>query len=237
MYQHIESARERVARDKQYAEAVAKPLTDWDRIEMDSHIRALRLTGSERVLELGAGSGRYTLRLESLCRLVVAVDISLAGLTRIAKQVPAPNKVALLQADISHLQFRGQGFDRVLSTLTSNLPTRELRSRMFQLAAESLAPGGIFVFGAHHWGPAALRQQLPKEGYYDGDGIYRYYMTTQELKSEAQQYFSRVAVRPVCVAPPGSMRLGLPIYPVSRFCEQIPMLRNFGKLLLGVAEK
>ena len=239
---HHDSGHEARIREQQYLGDEGHALSNFDRAEVVPHVESMRLTRRRRppvVLELGAGSGRYTLPLARRAGVIVAVDFSLEGLRRISERLPSARpacgraEVILVQADISRLHVAPGRFDAALSTLTSNLPSRELRSAMFRLAHTGLKSGGRFVFGAHHWG---RRRVPPKEGRYH-NGIYRYFMTASELRREAASHFRRVSMRPVKIIPPGATRLRLPLYPVSRVLEYVPGLRDFGCIVMGVATK
>jgi SAM-dependent methyltransferase len=233
---HVESERELGVRQRQYQKDVTAVPEALDLAEMVPHIEALQLSGSESLLEIGAGSGRYTAQLASQCSSIVAVDFSREGLTQMVRRLAGHPHVIPVQADIKDLRVAPESFDRALCTLTSNLPTRELRAVMFRLAYDALKPGGIFVFGMHYWGPAARRQGLLKDGRYD-NGIYRYYMTEEEARAEASAVFQQITVRPVQIILPGTYRFRLPLYPISRMAERLPVLRNLGWLLMGVARK
>jgi hypothetical protein len=107
---------------------------------------------------------------------------------------------------------------------------------MYRVGANALASGGRFVFGAHYWGLAARRQGIDKDGYYPGESrIYRYYMTADEVRVEASRYFDSVGTHPVAIVLPGSYQFRIPMYPVSRICEKIPVVREFGTNLLCIA--
>src|SRR5688572_25395151 len=101
---HAESERELAVREQQYqmdGTAAPDPL---DLAEMVPHIEALRLSGSESLLEIGAGSGRYTAQLASRCSSIVAVDFSREGLTQIARCLAGQPHVIPVQADIADLR-------------------------------------------------------------------------------------------------------------------------------------
>jgi SAM-dependent methyltransferase len=230
-----QSRRERRLRDEEYRSEPSPHDTVLDRMEIPPTLRALRLTGRDAVLELGAGSGRYTIQLANRCRELVAIDFSLEGLKRLAERLPPTSPVSLVQADISRLAVAPGSFDRVLSTLTSNLPSQALRQRMFALAAQACdSQRGLFVLGAHHWGATAKRSGISREGLYDGDGIYRYFMSTGEVCQAAAAFFRTVRARPIVVTPPGALRLHLPLVALQRILEYLPFIRSYGQIVLGI---
>lgn len=235
---HAECRREWVLRDVEYQSGTPEKLTPRDRMEFQPTLRELRLTGQNRLLELGAGSGRYTLQLTNSCSDIVAVDLSLKGLRRISERPRGTARVSLVQADIAKFSVSKGSFDRALSTLTSNLPSRELRRKVLSLAAKALDPNqGIFVWGAHHWGALAKREGQLREGFYNGTGIYRYHMTVEEMREEAGEFFEKTAARPIVIFPPGGLRLRLPLVALEGILEYVPVIRGYGSLALGIARK
>jgi SAM-dependent methyltransferase len=201
--------------------------------EIDPTLRALRLFPACSVLELGPGTGRFTSRLHG-CR-VLAVDISRESLLTLSAKLPPSVRAGLVHADIATVGVTPGSFDRALSTLVSNLPGREVRLRMYQLAAQSLKQSGHFVFGTHYFGVRAKMGGETRLGRYQEGGIFREYQTSREVRQEAGRYFRQVRCRPIRVYPPLAAKLGLPLLPAARLLGAFPLTRLLGSLLLGVA--
>lgn len=233
---HRNSQLELKEREQQWAdEGVPTTLTDLDRAELEPHLEALSLRPGHSVAEFGCGSGRYTREIHRSCARLVAIDFSREAL--LALTAFAGDNVALVRADVGRLRLAPGAFDRMLSTLTSNLPTPELRQSLFRTAAEGLAREGRFVFGSHYYGARARVTGVQKSGYYEGTSIYRFYTTRAEAGAEVNPWFERVRLQPVQILIPFSRRLHLPLKPLSRACERIPLARECGQLLMGVAEQ
>ena len=234
---HAESDHERRIRDAEAA-APAQPRwdTDADVMEIGATLEALALEPRHRVLELGAGRGRFTRLLAERSGLVVAVDISVESL-RVSARTLTGGTVALVEADATRDVAAPAGFDRALGTLASNLPTREAREASYRAAARALVDDGVFVFSTHYYGVRARLEGEPKAGRYTSDGIYRYLLTPAEVSREVSPYFESVRVRPICVVLPFSRRLGLPVPTVDRVARRVPLLRAFGGLLLVEAKR
>ena len=208
---------------------------DHNRMEMVPTLEALQLEPSAVLLELGCGDGRYTVPLEARARAVLAVDFSIESLRMARRRLAGRGNVGLVQADVATMRVAPAGFERVFSTLVSNLPTREHRDALYRLASNALAPGGRFVYSTHHHG---LRQRLSgksKSGRYHEGGIFRYNFSRQECRREVMQAFGAAHVRPISVYFPFTMRLGIPLLAQSRLCERIPLVNLLGNLLLCVA--
>ncbi len=198
-------------------------------------LEELPVEPEQKVLELGCGEGRYTMALAGRVN-VVAVDFAIELLRILQRRLPSgSNGVALVLGDISTLKVALQQFDFTLSTLTSNLPSREHRENLYRLARGALNARGRFVFCSHFHG---FRQRLAgqsKSGRYRDGGIYRYNFGLQESIDEVTPHFSHVRVRPIQIRFPFAGRLKLPLVRLSRMLEHVPVLNRFGMLLLGVA--
>jgi SAM-dependent methyltransferase/uncharacterized protein YbaR (Trm112 family) len=238
-----ESGHELELREKQYGPTDdANKADQWasdqfEKMEIDPTVDALSSDGLQTLLELGCGDGRFTISLVDQFKLIVALDFSLEALRRLGECVGNETNVALVHADISKFQVRPHSFDRVLSTLTSNLPTPWHREAMFRLAASAVSANGRFIFSTHNHGFWQHVRRQKKSDRYERGGIFRHNMTARDCKSEASRFFHLVEAWPINISLPLSGRFGLPAYRVSRALEQVPFLGYFGKIVLGSAEK
>lgn len=205
-------------------------------IEMSATLEALPVRPEDKLLELGCGEGRYTLELAGRAD-ILAVDFSIQLLRALRDRLPPGTKrVGLVLGDVTTLSIAPQRFDYALSTLTSNLPSREHREKMYRLARTALAPTGRFVFSGHFQG---IRQKLAgqaKSGTYRNGGIYRYNFCLHEGYEEVGPHFASVDAHPIQIYLPLSRTLRLPLPTLSRLAERIPVLRSFGNLLLVKAD-
>ena len=203
---------------------------------MQATLAALPVRANDKVLELGCGEGRYTLEIVGRAD-VLAVDFSIQLLRSLqARLPPGTRRVGLVLGDVTSLCLAPQRFDYALSTLTSNLPSRGHREKLYQLARKSLAPTGRFVFSGHFQG---IRQKLSgqvKSGTYKEGGIYRYNFCIREGYEELGPHFASVDAHPIQIYLPLSRTLRLPLILLSRMSERIPLLRSFGNLLLVKAD-
>lgn len=237
-----ESQRELTIRDERASKTARAKMPAWydndfGRAELIPTLDAVSAGPGQMVLELGCGDGRYTLILAGQCSWVVAVDFSLESLRTLQQRPQHYENIALVLGDITALKVQSKTFDRVLSTLVSNLPSRAHRDAMYRLAAAALKPGGRFVFSTHYHG---LWQRLSGEsqsGRYKESGIYRYYFTLRECRAEAGRFFSLVTARTIQFHLPFAGRLGLPLVKISRMLESFPLLNRLGHLILCTAEQ
>lgn len=231
-----ESSQERLCRDRYAREAGdAREPSAWDRMEIDPTLAACEPLDGACVLELGAGTGRHTLPMASRGAAVLAVDFSAASLRQLAARMPPDREIGLVQADCTQLAVEPRRFDRVVSTLMSNLPTLHHRAAIMRAAALACRPGGRFVFGTHHYGIRSIVMREVRSGCYDGAPIYRYLFRPGEIVSETRRYFDEVACHPIQIRIPFAARLGLPILTLSRATERVPLINELGELLLVVA--
>lgn len=240
-----ESRREQEIRDQEVAK---RPPLDHKEVYSDPHevmeiaptMEWLALTGGESVLELGCGTGRYTELLATKGCKVLAMDFSRQSLLEVEERLQAlgvAKDVGLVNASIGDFSVAPRSFDVVLSTLTSNLPDRKHREAMYALAATALKPGGRFVFSSHHYGLRAQRERTPKTGFYTAGGIFREYLTAAEIRVETAGSFRGLRQKPVRIYLPLLSRNRALQVRISRWAEKVPVLRDFGDILLTEATK
>ena len=185
---HPETALEMEARDLRSAAVLDGTRREWqsafaDETEVQPTLAAVSAEPAMTICELGCGPGRYTLALAATSSSVVALDVSLAGLKVLRSKLEPLAPVALVQADVTTPVCAPRAFDRVLSTLHSNLPDREHRLAALEHVAESLKDAGRAVISMHHYSlrdallsvPAS--RSLPGQRHlslsHDGEGIAR----------------------------------------------------------------
>jgi len=206
-------------------------------MEMIPTLEELSISQEKTILELGCGDGRYTVLLTGQCQWILAVDFAIEALRILQRRLQKTRNVGLVLGDATTMTLRAAGFDRVLATLVSNLPTREHRNAIYYLAASALRPNGRLVFSTHNHG---FRQRLngeTKSGRYAHGGIYRYNFTVSECKAEVRPYFQAIKARPIQVYFPFGRTLGLPLVALSRFLERVPLINGLGELILCTAEQ
>jgi SAM-dependent methyltransferase len=238
---HPEGANEMGIRDRDTAgyDAEIARIGKVDDAETIPTMQELGPLGSTTVLELGCGTGRYTLRMLPECGALLATDFSLGSLLALARKLPDGDpRIGLVQADITRLTIAEHAFDRVLSTLVSNLPSAVQREAMYRLAARAVSDGGRFVFSTHNYGPRERLYRAPVEGPYHPDyPVFRRLFTPREILSEAGPHFARVKCRHVQIALPLTRRFPFPIVAFSRMAERVPGLRRLAGILLFSAER
>jgi ubiquinone/menaquinone biosynthesis C-methylase UbiE len=149
------------------------------RWEIPTTLRALALQPDERLLEIGCGTGRFTMRLAPHCRQLLALDFSAESLRVARARTPSP-AVQFIQADASRLPLRDGVADRGLSCqMLEHLPTPACRRSAVSEVARVLRPGAAFVASAY-WHSPFSRLAGRKEGHHDG-AIYFYRFTRSEF--------------------------------------------------------
>ena len=235
-----ESSHERRLRDETAARLQPEGPAWWDnehnRMEMLPTLEAVFARKPRFVLELGCGDGRYTGLLAAQAELVCAVDFSLNSLRVLQGRIQDHANVGLICADVTSFRVVPGAFAQVFSTLVSNLPSHAHRNSLYRLAKSALGPTGQFIFSAHHHGLREIAGRVAKSGAYREGHIYRYNLTVGECLREVKPHFGRVRVTPIQIYFPFARRVGLPLIPMSRLLERIPVMNRLASLLLCVAE-
>lgn len=235
---HPESAREMAVRDGKNAAILGGARSEWssrtaDGMEVGPTLDAVGPTAGLVVLELGCGAGRYTLALATNATAVVAVDFSRAGLLLLRRKLAPDACVALVQADVTKPHAAPQRFDRVLSTLHSNLPDARHRIASIAHVAQSLNRGGRAVISMHHFSGRDRLAGVAASGRYPDSGIFRYYMTRAEAVRESAPFFARVRFAHIGASIPG-----LRSVTAARLAARLPLVRSaLSRLFLAVCEQ
>jgi len=127
-----ESASSRV---KQYLEAEVR------------HVRA-RLRATDKVLELGCGYGRVTLRLAEIAGRVVGIDTAAESLD-LARQLDAEGRCAFLQMDALDLRFPDACFDAVVCVQNGICAFGVDQVALVREALRVARGGGIVLFSSY----------------------------------------------------------------------------------------
>jgi SAM-dependent methyltransferase len=129
---------------------------------------------------VGCGTGRFTSRIASRCRRVLALDFSRESLKIARSRTPSAH-VQFLQADACRLPLRDGVADRALSCqMLEHLPGDTARAAAVAEVSRALRAGGAFVVSAYWYSPLA-RLAGSKEGHHDG-AIYFYRFDRREFR-------------------------------------------------------
>lgn len=209
----------------------------FDEMELAPTLEAAEPLLYTQVLELGVGTGRLTVRMAERGASIVAVDFSRVSLERLSQRIQPGWEIGLVHADCTQMEVGPSSFGLVVSTLGSNLPTARHRARMMALAAKACKPSAAFVFSTHHYGFRSRMRGEAQSGRYAGGLIYRYLFRRREIKAETRAFFDEIKCHPIVISIPFAARAGLPIVKLSRLTERVPIINNFGELLLVVARR
>lgn len=132
------------------------------------------------VLDLGCGTGRFTLPAARRCRSVTGVDFSLESLRRLrrAAKKEGLDNIFLLCADATKVPLPDGFFDGILSAqLLEHVPGEEGRRAVLAEVARLLKPEGRAVLDFYNWSffqPRLTRRtQRVKEGKHGEIPFYR----------------------------------------------------------------
>jgi SAM-dependent methyltransferase len=148
--------------------------------EIPATLRALQAGGGDRIVEVGCGTGRFSVRLTQTGAPCVFLDHSLASLRILRSKLSSAEleRVFLIQADAAHLPLADAWATRVLSAqMLEHLPGAEIRSQAVREMGRVLAPGGRLVLSAYQHLPGITT----REGRHSGE-IYFHRFTRPELR-------------------------------------------------------
>lgn len=211
-------------------------------MEIPACLKSLELSRRDVVAELGCGTGRFTLRMASQVKRLVAVDFSVESLKLVQQRLsPEESKrVLLVQADITALPLAQRKFSKVASfQVLEHLPSPASRERAIRSAAKLLQPGGTFTASVYNWSlekqrwvAQGLGDNTLKEGFHQ-TGIYYYNFEPDELRLLLQAAELRVnELRGLIVPFRGASLLGAGSVLVSRWLSGTSYGIRRGHLLL-----
>jgi ubiquinone/menaquinone biosynthesis C-methylase UbiE/uncharacterized protein YbaR (Trm112 family) len=207
-----------------------------DMLEVPPHLKGLRSSRANTILELACGDGRLTTLVAETGARILAVDFSINALRLLAHRLPSGARVGLVHADINQLQVASRSFDRAL-TLTP-LDSRDERMSMYRRIAEALTDDGRYVGSVEHDDLSRRLLGLPLGRRYSRDGILIEHLTTKTMRREAAPYFSKLRIRPIRPRVPFAEKLPRRLaFAVLRVIGALPIIRQFGELLLLTAQR
>lgn len=136
-----------MANEEIYCNNFFAELYDWQHPWPDDYDFYLSLAeSSDRILDIGCGTGIFSLKLAEHGHEVVGVDPAKA-MIEIARNKPFCDKVKWVHADVRNLRL-DEPFDMVLMTGNAfqALLTRQDRKQAFATFSLHLKPGGKFFF-------------------------------------------------------------------------------------------
>jgi SAM-dependent methyltransferase len=108
-----------------------------------------RLRRADAVLELGCGYGRVALRLNSVARLVVGIDIAEASVAMARKSAGRDTTFEFLCMDALHLGFRAGQFDAVICVQNGVCAFGVDPEALALESLRVLRPGGRLLFSTY----------------------------------------------------------------------------------------
>lgn len=222
-------------RDKYATDTTLQVEMAWEKscvLEIYQHIAALCLPTDRSclLLEIGAGKGRFTTRLLSLCRGIVAVDFSLGSLHFLARRLPADAPVLLVHADATKLRVSPRSFQRALST--TPLDSRSQRMAVHERVSLALCDDGLWVYSTEAYRLRDRLRNVPRVERYEADrsGSVFFRMRREEVTREAHPFFRRVSARRILDRIPK-----VKIDRLNRIAAHLPGIGTLGDLWLATA--
>ncbi len=153
---HPESAVEMSVRDGRHRAILDGTREEWrsraaDELEMLPTLDAVGVDSGMTVCELGCGPGWYTLELARRGRPWWRWTSRTRASAVLRRKLAPEARVALVQADVTRPYGAAAAFDRVLSTLHSNLPDRDHRLGVPAAGSACSPQAAAPVVSMHHY--------------------------------------------------------------------------------------
>lgn len=157
------SSRGKYDKDEIMASYALQRFDFTNRVEVEAVAKYLDITGSDTVLDAGAGYGVFSIPISRHCRYIVSTDITFEVLLAFKEffygistsyfngyeEFPE-DKICLIQADMCFPPFReGFHFDKAISTqVVCHIPGEKEKKSFIVGVCNHLESGGIFVVTA-----------------------------------------------------------------------------------------
>jgi tRNA (cmo5U34)-methyltransferase len=127
---------------------------------------------SQRILELGSGSGHLTRRIRKAFpdAEIYAIDLSREMLIK-CQETTDPSRLQLLRMDFENLSFAPDFFDLVVSSISIHHIDHPAKQKLFRQVFQCLRPGGVLAYSDQFAG--------------DTDEIYRKHMEAWKKEAAA----------------------------------------------------
>lgn len=238
---HVNKEVESKARDEE-AESYDQEASVRDAAEITPCLRAMQLVAGDTVLELGCGTGRFTVCYAQEVRQVVAVDFSLSSLIVLRRKLSTAlrRKVLLVHADICAPPLARGSFSKVVSfQVLEHLPSPEMRESIFVTVSSLLKPGGSFIASVYNWSWQKQREAkrgagdyTQKEGKHSSN-IYYYNFEAVELHKLIRSAGMEVELmRGLIVGFRGARLMGRLAVPIGSLISLTPLGTKLAHLLL-----
>lgn len=145
-------------------------------LELPATLGPLGVANQDRVVDIGCGTGRFTLPLIRTGATVVAIDHSRESLRILQEKLNGTgggeSQPLLVRGDVTCLPIRdGWATRAVCAQVLEHLPSPELRLGLVNELARVLTPDGRAALSAYWYAPL-LRGFLQKEGRHSGEIFY-----------------------------------------------------------------
>ena len=155
--------------------------------EIKFALQNFTLKRGQKLLELGAGSGRLTMQFLKQGAEIIALDLSKKSL----KNNKENSGCQCIQADLCHLPFKPNSFDNIAAmSVFQHVPTEENRNTGYFEVQRVLKADGQFLIDVYNY-RVYDNLKKRKEGFLviTSPPIYFYRFSAEELRKSLSSYF------------------------------------------------
>jgi 2-polyprenyl-3-methyl-5-hydroxy-6-metoxy-1,4-benzoquinol methylase len=211
--------------------------------EAQVYLKYLAPRPDQRVLDAGAGMGRFAVVVAPRVKRLVAVDLSSTALDVLVAETKVRNitNIETSQGDLCNIPESLGPFDSVYSVeAIQHIPSRKERLAAVRNLCRMLKPGGKCLVSVVGWN-ARVAREVEKEGFWGTDDgrLYAFCSTPEELQALMEEAGVRnVKIRGV-IALPGRITRHLPLglTCLETWCSAIPQLAPFSWFVMGIGER
>jgi SAM-dependent methyltransferase len=168
---------------------------DW--VEKNTVMSNLKLQKEDIVLDVGCGTGRFTMNIARRCKKVYGIDFSsksIEVLNRKASKMGTEN-IETYVCNITESLPIKEKVDKIISVqVIQHIPTEAGRRSVLSKLYDQLKPKGVCVISVYNWNPR-LNPGILKEGEFS-NGIYYIRSTPMEIEELYKKCgFKNISIR------------------------------------------
>lgn len=159
-------------------------------VEIPSVLKNFKIDPSDTILDVGAGSGRFTREFKKITPEVLAADLSVESL----KTNKTISRSQVVVCDICYLPFKSSVFDKVAAiSVLQHLPSEDRKKAVLELKRILKENSEIIIEVFNYRLFPDILKKNGKEGFFrTRPPLYFYRFNASEFKSFIRSFFSEI---------------------------------------------